>query len=138
MRGMDKKDPVRQIASDWLYCLGFEDADTDPFFALCLASAVQYVKNVTNQAAIPAALHQVTAFRAVGEYLNALFQSGKITQEQMGAAAEAVTKQIKQGDTAITFAVQDNQTAEQRFAKLVDSFLSAGRRQYASHRKVRW
>ena len=131
---------IRQDAAKFLGLLGFTVSDKDALLGFSLRSVTEFIRNATNQPEVPAGLHMAAVYRTAGEYLRAMLDSGQVTDEQMAAADEesAAVKQIKEGDTTVTYAVQDALTAAQRFDRLVQALLAAGAGQFAAHRRIRW
>lgn len=94
----------------------------DTLLDFALSAAIQRILSLTNLTGIPAGLAAVTAEMAAGEYLYCKKNAGQLE----GFDLEAAVKQIKEGDTATTFALgEGSATPEQRLDSLID-FLRGG------------
>jgi methionine aminopeptidase len=74
---------------------------------------------------------------AVGEFLLAkkTFAPDDLTTLDLSAAV----KDIKEGDSSVSFAVGDaSQTPEQRLTTFINYLLTYGKEQYASFRRLKW
>ena len=92
------------------------------------------IKNECSITEIPDGLYQVEIDRICGEFLFAKKQSGQLTEYDF----DLIEKQIQDGDTSVTYAVEAGQTPEQRFDKLVKSLMDTGKGEFASFRRLRW
>ncbi|WP_315169501.1 hypothetical protein [Metaclostridioides mangenotii] len=92
------------------------------------------IKNECSITEIPNGLYQVEIDRVCGEFLFAKKQSGQLTEYDF----DLIEKQIQDGDTTVTYAIEACQTPEQRFDKLVKNLMESGKGEFASFRRLKW
>lgn len=114
------------------YTATAEDTDTITFELLKITN---YTLNYCNISTIPSIINPRLIDRVCGEFLYYKKNSGSLE----GFNYDAVIKQIKEGDTSITYAVgQGEDTPENRF----DAFIKQLERGYdkwiTPHRRLRW
>ncbi|WP_024622139.1 hypothetical protein [Metaclostridioides mangenotii] len=91
--------------------LGYKLIDTDSLTIKFAKDKVENkIKNECSITEIPDGLYQVEIDRICGEFLFAKKQSGQLTEYDF----ELIEKQIQDGDTTVTYAVEAGQTPEQR------------------------
>ncbi len=118
-----------------LASFGYTLLDTDNFALDFVIDKVENkIKNECNITEIPDGLYQVEIDRICGEFLFAKKQSGQLTEYDF----DMIEKQIQDGDTTVTYAIEAGQTPEQRFDKLVKSLMDTGKGEFASFRRLRW
>lgn len=126
----------RQDVIDRLDQLGYmATADDNDQIDFELQKIVNYTLNYCNIQEVPTIVEPRLIDRVCGEFLYYKKNSGSLE----GFSYDAVIKQIKEGDTSITYAVgQGEDTPENRF----DSFVKQLERGYdkwiTPHRKLRW
>lgn len=115
--------------------LGYKLIDTD---SLTIKFAIDKVENkIKNECSIteiPDGLYQVEIDRICGEFLFAKKQSGQLIEYNF----ELIEKQIQDGDTTVTYAIEAGQTPEQRFDKLIKNLMDCGKGEFASFRRLKW
>jgi len=111
------------------------DTYAEKLVDLCIEKAENYILSATNQTEIPQGLHQVTVDMVVGEYLFILKATGKLPDN---FNLEMVVKQISEGDTTVTFAVDGSKTPEQRLDALINHLLKPSSRVLAQYRRLKW
>lgn len=100
-----------------------------------LEKIINYVKNYCNITEIPGILDYRITDRVCSEFLNYKKNSGNLE----GFNYDAVIKQIKEGDTTISYAVgQGEDTPENRFDSFVKSLERGFDKWITPHRKLRW
>ncbi|MCR1953797.1 hypothetical protein NSA24_02975 [Clostridioides mangenotii] len=115
--------------------LGYKLIDTDSLtIKFAIDKVENKIKNECNITEIPDGLYQVEIDRICGEFLFAKKQSGQLTEFDF----DMIEKQIQDGDTTVTYAIEAGQTPEQRFDKLVKSLTDTGKGEFASFRRLRW
>lgn len=130
-----EKDLLIEDIKNRLASFGYTLLDTDSFALEFVIDKVENkIKNECNITEIPDGLYQVEIDRICGEFLFAKKQSGQLTEYDF----DFIEKQIQDGDTSVTYAVEAGQTPEQRFDKLVRSLMDTGKGEFASFRRLRW
>ncbi|GAA0230061.1 hypothetical protein [Metaclostridioides mangenotii] len=115
--------------------LGYKLIDTDSLTIKFVIDKVENkIKNECNITEIPDGLYQVEIDRICGEFLFAKKQSGQLTEYDF----DLIEKQIQDGDTTVTYAIEAGQTPEQRFDKLVKNLMESGKGEFASFRRLKW
>ena len=127
---------TRQEIIDRLDFLGYKvivnDYDSIDFELL---KVLNYVQNFCNISIIPEILNPRIIDRVCADFLYYKKNSGSLE----GFNYEAVIKQIKEGDTAITYAVgQGEDTPENRFDAFVKSLERGFDKWLVPHRRLRW
>lgn len=130
-----EKDLLIEDIKNRLASFGYTLLDTDSFALEFVIDKVENkIKNECSITEIPDGLYQVEIDRICGEFLFAKKQSGQLTEYNF----DLIEKQIQDGDTSVTYAVEAGQTPEQRFDKLVRSLMDTGKGEFASFRRLRW
>ena len=92
---------------------------------------VDTIRNECNVGEIPDGLRLIAVDIACGEFLLAKKRSGQLS----GFDVENAVKQIKSGDTTVTYAIADGPAAVDG---LIDWLINAGRSQFAAFRRFAW
>lgn len=93
------------------------------------------VRTECNLSDIPEGLENVVIDMVVGEFL----LNKKSTGSLEGINIDAAVKQIKEGDTSITYAIGDGDgTPEKRLDIFINYLISHGRSSFASYRRLKW
>lgn len=130
-----KKDLLIEDIKNRLESFGYTLLDSDSLALDFVIDKVENkIKNECNITEIPDGLYQVEIDRICGEFLFAKKQSGQLTEYDF----DLIEKQIQDGDTSVTYAVEAGQTPEQRFDKLVRSLMDTGKGEFASFRRLKW
>lgn len=110
------------------------DADND-HIDFELEKITNYTLNYCNITDVPAIIEHRLIDRVCGEFLYYKKNSGSLE----GFNYEAVIKQIKEGDTSITYAVgQGEDTPENRFDAFVKQLERGYDKWITPHRRLRW
>lgn len=110
------------------------DADND-HIDFELEKITNYTLNCCNITDVPAIVEPRLIDRVCGEFLYYKKNSGSLD----GFNYEAVIKQIKEGDTSITYAVgQGEDTPENRFDAFVKQLERGYDKWITPHRRLRW
>jgi len=94
------------------------------------------IKNECNVDEIPAGLYQIAVDMVCGEFLKNKGSTGQLAGTAI--KTEAAIKQIKEGDTSITYAVAENSEGAVAFDYLVDFLINYGKPQLATYRRLVW
>lgn len=130
-----EKDLLKEDIKNRLASFGYTLLETDNFaLDFVIYKVENKIKNECNITEIPDGLYQVEIDRICGEFIFAKKQSGQLTEYDF----DLIEKQIQDGDTTVTYAVEAGQTPEQRFDKLVRSLMDTGKGEFASFRRLRW
>ena len=114
-----------QTGDDWL--LGFS-----------IQSVEARIKNACNVSSVPDGLKKSAVKMAVGEFLNS--KKGMGALDGFSLNIEPMVKQIKEGDTDISYAVGTGlaMTPEQQLDSYIKLLMNDGVGQFASYRRVAW
>ena len=124
----DVSDRLKQLG----YVASAEDSEQISFE---LTKTINYVLNYCNITEIPSILHLRIIDRACADFLYYKKNSGSLE----GFNYDAVIKQIKEGDTTISYAVgQGEDTPENRFDSLVKQLERGFDKWLTPHRRIRW
>lgn len=114
------------------YTASLEDSEQISFE---LNKTINYVLNYCNIAEIPSILNLRIIDRVCADFLYYKKNSGSLE----GFNYEAVIKQIKEGDTTISYAVgQGEDTPENRFDSFVKQLERGFDKWITPHRRLRW
>lgn len=121
---------------DRLEMLGYvASIDDDEHIAFELTNVINYVKNYCNISEIPPILNLRIIDRVCAYFLYYKKNSGSLD----GFNYDAVIKQIKEGDTSITYAVgQGEDTPENRFDAFVRQLERGFDKWITPYRRLRW
>lgn len=128
---VDRADVTKRLAQ-----LGYvaTDADND-HIDFELEKIINYTLNYCNITAVPTIIENRLIDRVCGEFLYYKKNSGSLD----GFNYDAVIKQIKEGDTSITYAVgQGEDTPENRFDAFVKQLERGYDKWITPHRRLRW
>lgn len=118
-----------------LESFGYTLQESDDFALTFVINTVEKsIKSFCNREYIPDELYEVEINRICGEFLFEKKQSNQLIEFDF----ELIEKQIQDGDTTITYALESCQTPEQRFDKLVKSLRESGKNELVSKRCLRW
>lgn len=98
----------------------------------CIDRAGQIICDACNLDAVPDGLHDAQVDRACGEFLQAKYSTGRLSDE----TAQAAVQSIKEGDTTVQLSTGSSLT--QRMENLIASLCNAGRDEFARYRKLVW
>lgn len=127
---------TREMVIGRLKQLGYTVVDSDhEQVDYELNKIINYVKNYCNITQIPEILDYRITDRICAEFLFFKKNSGSLE----GFNYDAVIKQIKEGDTTISYAVgQGEDTPENRFDSFVKKLERGFDKWITPHRKLRW
>lgn len=98
----------------------------------CIDRAAQVICDACNLEAVPDGLHYAQVDRACGEFLQAKYSTGKLSEK----TAQAAVQSIKEGDTTVQLSTGSSLT--QRMENLIASLCNAGRDEFSQYRKLVW
>lgn len=127
---------TRENIIDRLNQLGYTpNEDDNAQIDFELAKILNYVKNYCNITTIPEIIDPRIIDRVCSDFLYYKKNSGSLN----GFNYDAVIKQIKEGDTSITYAVgQGEDTPENRFDSFVKNLERGFDKWCTPHRRLRW
>lgn len=118
-----------------LHALGFESVtETDPLLCLMKDSAESTLLDMTNLDELPQGLNPLAERMAAGEYLRMKKCCGQL--EGFEVSAEA--KDIKLGDTTVSFATDGCTTPEQRLDALISTLTHYDMSVIYRYRRLVW
>lgn len=121
----------------YLDALGVQVATGDALLGMVINNVEWKLKNLTNQAEIPEGLEPMAIRMVVGEYLSTLKGMGLLDLATVDL--EAAEKQIKEGDTQITYSVNEGTlTPEQRLDSLIAAMRSLNMAEIYRYRRLVW
>lgn len=127
---------MREKVVVMLTALGVAGAADDPLLDIVLNNVQWRIKNLSNLSEIPEGLESLAVSMAVGEYLNMKKCSGQLEGFDLDAAA---VKSIQEGDTNITFALDEgSSTPEQRLNSLIDYLINGRIGEIYRYRRLVW
>ncbi|MEG6615383.1 hypothetical protein V6C27_02925 [Peptococcaceae bacterium 1198_IL3148] len=94
-----------------------------------------HINSQTNLDAIPHGLHEIAVDMVVGEYLFVKKAMGQLNLETINFSP--VAKQVQDGDTNVTFAVEASATPEAKFDALVN-YLQHNEVDFVKYRVLTW
>ncbi|WP_413778128.1 hypothetical protein [Caproicibacterium sp. XB1] len=116
-----------------LAVLGYEVQPEDAWaLNYCIDRAAQAICDACNLDVVPDGLHYAQVDRACGEFLQAKYSTGKLSEE----TAQAAVQSIKEGDTTVQLSTGSSLT--QRMAAAITSLQKAGENEFAKYRKLVW
>lgn len=125
-------DDITKRLSQLGYTATQEDTEAITFEII---KSTNYTLNYCNIVKIPSVINPRLIDRVCGEFLYYKKNSGTLE----GFDYDAVIKQIKEGDTSITYAVgQGEDTPENRFDNFIKSLKSDFDKWITPHRRLRW
>lgn len=123
-----KEEVVKRLKS-----LNYEIKEKDELILKYIIEKVeQDIKNKINQDEVPEGLHFVFVERVCGEFINGMYSSNMLTDEQI----EATVTSIKEGDTQVSF---DKDSSPQAiFNAYLTYLMNCGSDDFAKYRKFVW
>lgn len=121
----------------YLEALGVQIATGDALLGMVIREVEQRLKNLSNQTELPEGLEPMAIRMVVGEYLSALKGAGLLDVPTIDL--EAAEKQIKEGDTQITYSVGEGTlTPEQRLNTLIAAMVAVDMAEIYRYRRLVW
>jgi regulator of RNase E activity RraB len=121
-----------------LATLGYEVTDADEFaLKFVIQKTENHIKNSCNILSIPEGLYQIAVDMACGYFL---YEKKAIGADSLkGFNLETAIKSIQEGDTNITFAINEGSTTnEQRLDALINYLITYGEKHLVSYRCMTW
>lgn len=107
----------------------------DPLLTHAVNAVTERIKNETNRDTVPDGLFYLSVEMALGYFLEWKKDAGQLEGFDLSAAV----KQIKEGDTDITFAVGDGSTApEARLSALIEYLKNGRLHEVIRYRRLLW
>lgn len=126
------------LARERAECFGYEMQEGDEFALIFALKKVEdTIKNLCNVGSVPEELEHIAVDMTVGEFL---FAKKTFAPDSLkGINLDYAVKQIKLGDTDVSFAVGTGSlTPEQRLDSFIAYLRNAPRGQLTAFRKLRW
>lgn len=116
--------------------LSSEPTSTDGYLIdFAVNKTINHINNQTNLSEVPQGLEHVAIDMAVGEFLFAKKSMGLL--ELSSLDFDAVAKQVQDGDTNVTYAVNENTTPEGRFSAFIN-YLQHNEVDFVRYRVMLW
>lgn len=107
----------------------------DMMLSFCIDKATNHIKNQTNLNEIPQDLHEIAVDMVVGEFLIAKKSMGTLVIDTLDF--DLIAKQVQDGDTNTTFAVEANSTPEAQFNAFIN-YLRHDKMDFLRYRVLLW
>lgn len=117
---------------DRLKSLGYEVTESDKYAIDFGIEKVEWaIKNHCNVEQVPEGLHHIVVDMACGEFLSVMKGCGKLPNFDV----EGAIKSVKEGDTQITYAVDDTANP---LDLLIDYLMHYGKSEFFKYRRLVW
>lgn len=107
----------------------------DMMLKFSIEKITNHIKNQTNLSYIPLGLNEIAIDMVVGEFLYLKKGMGQLNLETIDFSPFA--KQVQDGDTNVTFAIETNNTPEAKFDALVN-YLQHNETDFVKYRVLSW
>lgn len=121
-----------------LATFGYEVTDADEFaLTFILQKTENHIKNSCNILLIPEGLHQIAVDMVCGYFL---YEKKAVDADSLkGFNLDTAIKSIQEGDTNITFAINEGSTTnEQKLDALINYLITYGEKHLVSYRCMTW
>lgn len=116
--------------------IGYTLQDGDSWaVGYCVQKVEQEIKNACNQNSVPVGLYKCASGLVVAEFLTLKRATGALDADSLNF--EPVVKQIKEGDTDISYATDSVMSGEQKLNLFLTSCYQ-GREQFIKYRRLVW
>ncbi len=127
---------VKQRLSSLGITIPGEPSSTDEvILSFTIDKITNHIKNKTNLSEIPNGLHEIAIDMVVGEFLFMKKGMGQLNIDTIDFSPFA--KQVQDGDTNVTFAVEANSSPEAKFEALVN-YLQHNDTDFVKYRVLTW
>jgi hypothetical protein len=127
---------VKERLSSLGIVLSSEPGNTDDVMLLfCRDKVTNHINNQTNLSEIPQGLHEIAVDMTVGEFLYAKKSMGALAIDTLDF--DLIAKQIQDGDTNVSFAVEATSTPEARFNSFI-AYLQHNETDFNRYRVLVW
>lgn len=125
-----------EVITERLASFGYDVTENDSWMLEFIIQKVENsIKADCNIDSIPDGLHEIAVDMVVGEFLLNKKSKGQLE----GFDLDAAVKQIKEGDTSVTFAIgEGDSTPEKRLDDLILYLMNYGKGKFASYRCIKW
>lgn len=126
-------DVIQRLAT-----LGYEFTDADEFaIKYVIQKTENHIKNSCNILLIPEGLYHIAVDMACGYFL---YEKKAVDADSLkGFNLDAAIKSIQEGDTNITFAINEGSTTnEQKLDALINHLINYGEKHLVSYRCMTW
>lgn len=119
-----------------IQAIGYEMTDGDSWVVgFCVQKVEQEIKNACNVQSVPLGLYKCASGLVVADFLTLKRADGKLNVDSL--KFEPALKQIKEGDTEISYATETVSSGEQRLNLFLVSCYQ-GREQFIAYRRLKW
>lgn len=119
-----------------IQAIGYEMTDGDSWLVgFCVQKIEQEIKNACNVSSVPLGLYKCASGLVVADFLTLKRADGKLNADSLNF--EPSLKQIKEGDTEISYATETVSNGEQRLNLFLASCYQ-GREQFIAYRRLKW
>ena len=125
-----------EVVTERLASFGYDVTENDSWMLEFIIQKVENsIKADCNIDTIPEGLHEIAVDMVVGEFLLNKKSKGQLE----GFNLDTAVKQIKEGDTSVTFAIgEGDSTPEKRLDDLILYLMTYGKGKFASYRCIKW
>lgn len=125
-----------EVVTERLASFGYVVTENDSWMLDFIIQKVENsIKNDCNIDSVPEGLHEVAVDMVVGEFLLNKKSKGQLE----GFDLDAAIKQIKEGDTSVTFAIGEGDSSpEKRLDDLILYLMTYGKGKLVSYRCIKW
>ena len=125
-----------EVVTERLASFGYDVTENDSWMLEFIIQKVENsIKADCNIDSIPDGLHEIAVDTVAGEFLLNKKSKGQLE----GFDLDTAVKQIKEGDTSVTFAIgEGDSTPEKRLDDLILYLMNYGKGKFASYRCIKW
>ncbi|BDH60138.1 hypothetical protein MTP04_02680 [Lysinibacillus sp. PLM2] len=129
------EDVKQRLSSLGIIVSSEPSSSDDLILSFTIEKIINHIKNQTNLSAIPKGLREIAIDMVVGEFLYLKKGMGQLDVSTLDFSL--VAKQVQDGDTNTTFAIEASNTPEAKFDALV-SFLQHNEVDFVKYRVLTW
>lgn len=111
------------------------NSNDEQIITFSVEKVIFYVQSRTNLKEVPETLNKVAIDMVVGDFLSTKHSMGQLDLSTLNF--EAITKQVQDGDTTVTFAVKDDYSPEAMFYSIVERMRKSDVK-WSDYRVIKW